>query len=34
MGSFANGPWLKAGAWTLFALISAANLWLVSAIWR
>ena len=34
MGSFANGPWLKTGAWTLFVLISAANLWLVSAVWR
>jgi len=34
MGPFANGPWLKVSAWTLFVLIGAANLWLVSALWR
>ena len=26
MGNFANGPWLKVGAWGLFALIGVANL--------
>jgi manganese transport protein len=29
MGSFASGPALRATAWLLFAVISAANLWLV-----
>jgi manganese transport protein len=29
MGTFANGPALKLGAWGLFALISGANVWLL-----
>lgn len=29
MGSFASGAWLKAGAWSLFTVISAANLGLL-----
>lgn len=29
MGVFANGWWLKSTAWMLFAVISAANLWLL-----
>jgi manganese transport protein len=29
MGDLANGPWLRAGAWSLFLLIAAANLWLL-----
>ncbi len=32
MGALANGPWLKAGAWSLFVLISAANLWLLGSL--
>ncbi|MDM0022287.1 Nramp family divalent metal transporter [Variovorax saccharolyticus] len=29
MGHFVNGPWLKAGGWTIFTLIAMANLWLL-----
>ena len=32
MGRFANGPWLKSAAWTLFTVISAANLWLLASL--
>ena len=32
MGSFANGPFVKLAAWSLFALISFANVWLVGSI--
>ncbi len=32
MGRFANGRWLKSAAWTLFAVISAANLWLLASL--
>ena len=32
MGPFANGPVLKLLAWSLFAAISVANLWLVSSV--
>jgi manganese transport protein len=32
MGRFANGPVMKASAWTLFAVISAANVWLVVSV--
>ena len=32
MGRFANGPWLKSAAWTLSAVISAANLWLLASL--
>ncbi|HEY4067301.1 MAG TPA: Nramp family divalent metal transporter [Burkholderiaceae bacterium] len=34
MGAFANGPVMKIVAWTLFAGISAANLWLVASALR
>ena len=29
MGRFANGPWLKSTSWSLFAVISVANVWLL-----
>jgi len=29
MGRYASGPLLKGAAWLLFAIISAANVWLV-----
>jgi|GEM_PF-2359750 len=29
MGRFANGPWLKSSAWSLFVVISVANVWLL-----
>ena len=32
MGSFANGPLVNLAAWGLFALISSANVWLVTSI--
>lgn len=32
MGQFANGLLLKGGAWTLFAVISVANVWLVYSV--
>jgi manganese transport protein len=32
MGGFANGPVLKSLAWLLFAVISAANVWLVASV--
>ena len=32
MGRFANGPWLKSAAWSLFAVISGANLWLLGTL--
>lgn len=32
MGGYANGPFLKVTAWGLFAVISAANVWLVAAV--
>ncbi|APW39972.1 divalent metal cation transporter [Rhodoferax koreense] len=32
MGEFANGPVLKALAWLLFVVISAANVWLVASV--
>lgn len=32
MGTFANGPGLKALAWGLFAVISVANVWLVVSV--
>ncbi len=32
MGDFANGPAMKIGAWVLFGLISAANIWLVVSV--
>ncbi len=32
MGGYANGPFLKATAWGLFGVISAANVWLVAAV--
>ena len=32
MGRFANGPWLKLAAWSLFGLISVANLWLLGTL--
>ena len=32
MGPFANGPVLKLLAWSLFAVISVANLWLVGSV--
>ena len=31
MGSFANGPLVKLAAWSLFVVISAANVWLVTS---
>jgi manganese transport protein len=34
MGAFANGAVMKAVAWSLFAAISAANVWLVVSAWR
>ena len=34
MGSFANGLWLKWGVWSLFGLITTANLWLISTFLR
>ena len=34
MGSFANGPWLKWGVWSLFGLITTANLWLIGTFLR
>jgi manganese transport protein len=34
MGSFANGPGLKFVAWSLFAVISAANAWLFASMLR
>ncbi len=34
MGRFANGPWLKSAAWSLFAVISGANLWLLGTLVR
>ena len=34
MGDHANGPLLKAAAWLLFAVISAANVWLVASVFR
>jgi len=32
MGAFANGPVLKGVAWSLFGVISAANVWLISSV--
>ncbi|MBB1604281.1 Nramp family divalent metal transporter [Variovorax sp. UMC13] len=32
MGEHANGPVMKASAWTLFAVISVANVWLVATV--
>jgi len=32
IGGFANGPVLKSLAWLLFAVISAANVWLVASV--
>ena len=32
MGRFANGPWLKCSGWGLLALISLANLWLLTTL--
>ena len=29
MGKFANGPWLKSAAWSVFSVIVVANLWLI-----
>jgi manganese transport protein len=29
MGVFANGPFMKAIAWAIFAVIAAANTWLI-----
>ena len=34
MGSFANGLWLKWGVWSLFGLITTANLWLIGTFLR
>ena len=34
MGSFVNGLWLKWGVWSLFGLITTANLWLISTFLR
>jgi manganese transport protein len=34
MGCFANGPVLKAAAWALFAVITAANAWLLASLLR
>jgi manganese transport protein len=34
MGRFANGPVLKAAAWALFAVITAANAWLLASLLR
>jgi manganese transport protein len=34
MGEFANGPLRAAAAWVLFAIITSANLWLVSSVLR
>lgn len=34
MGRFANGPWLKSTAWSLFAVISIANVWLLGTLLR
>ena len=34
MGAFANGPVLKLSAWTLFAAITSANVWLVAGMMR
>jgi manganese transport protein len=32
MGDHANGPWVGAVSWVLFAVISAANLWLLTSV--
>ena len=32
MGEFANGTVMKLAAWSLFGLITAANLWLISSL--
>jgi manganese transport protein len=32
MGGFANGPVLRAGAWTIFAAVTAANVWLAAGL--
>jgi manganese transport protein len=34
MGVFVNGPVVKGVAWSLFALISVANVWLVVSVLR
>ena len=32
MGAFANGPAIKLAAWSLFGVISGANVWLVTSV--
>jgi manganese transport protein len=34
MGEFANGPVMRLAAWSLFAVISAANVWLVASVFK